>query len=294
MLKPNPNSKQYEVNIASTPQFSIHYHKGVGLFSTHYTYPKNQPIALFLIVRGKSVFIKTGISSPAVPMHTNRCQLFFDEGMNPKISCKSDERWAFFEIRLASSYINELPSSVSSVWDLFINKVKKRKPALLSTADICYTTVLKEVTQSFLSAQFTEPSLQEKYYEAKIREMLLHIMQELLLPSENKPRIPNKHQALVTKAKQVLDRAKAGKDFTIVSIAESLGTNETTLKQAFKKVTGIPIYQYYLDKQMLFAQKLLDEGYSITEVAGKVGYSAVGHFSHQFKKKFGSSPKNFR
>ncbi|MFT3749690.1 MAG: AraC family transcriptional regulator [Agriterribacter sp.] len=69
--------------------------------------------------------------------------------------------------------------------------------------------------------------------------------------------------------------------------------SNTTLKQAFKKVTGTTIYQYYLHKQMLAAKKLLDEGCPVTEVALKVGYSTMGHFSHQFKQKFGTSPKNF-
>ena len=124
--------------------------------------------------------------------------------------------------------------------------------------------------------------------------MLLHLVNELLSPTETKTWLSNKQHMLVSKAKQILDNAKTSRDFTLLRIAESLGTNETTLKQAFKKLTGTTVYQYYLHRQMLVAQKLLYEGYPVKKVALKVGYSTVGHFSYQFKKYFGISPINFK
>ena len=292
--KPNLNQKRHEVNIVSTSLFSIFFHKGTGPFSIHYRYPKNFPLVLFLVGRGSAIFVKTGCSPLPVRVHTNRSQLFFERGINPKLSFNGTEKWEFFEISLSASLLGDLPVSLSPTWDLFMKNVTKRKPAILSTSNLYYRAALKDISYALLSEQFTEPSLQEKYFGLKIKEMLLYLVHELLSPAETKTRLYKKHNTLALKAKQILDKAKTSRAFTLQTLAESLGTNETTLKQAFKKTTGTTIYQYYLHKQMLAAKKLLNEGYPVTEVALKVGYSAIGHFSYQFKQQFGISPKNFR
>lgn len=292
--KPTPNQELHGVNIVSTSLFSIFFHKGTGPFSIHYQYPKNFPLALFLVSRGSAIFVKTGASPLPVQIQSHRFQLFFEKGINPKLSFKGTEKWEFFEIRLSASLLDELPGSVCTTWDLFMNNVTKRNPAILSTSDLYYRAALKDISYALLNEQFTEPLLQEKYFEIKIKEILLHLVNELLSPTGTKTWLYNKHHALALKAKQILDGAKTSRDFTLQTLAESLGTNETTLKQAFKRLTGTSIYQYYLHKQMLIAKKLLREGYPVTEVAFRVGYSAIGHFSYQFKQQFGVSPKNFR
>lgn len=292
--KPNLNRMRHEVNIVSASLFSIYYHKGRGPFSTHYRYPENFPLALFLLSRGSPIFVKTRASPLPVQIHASSFQLFFENGINPKLTFNGTQTWEFFEIRLSASLLEEIPTSVCAAWGLFMNNVTKRKPTVLSTSNLYYKAALKDIFYAFLSERFTEPSLQEKYFEIKVKEMLLHMVHELLVHTGTTTRLFNKQHTLVLKAKQILDKATTSRDFTLPAMAESLGTNETTLKQAFKKITGVTIYQYYLHRQMLVAQKLLGEGYPVTEVALKVGYSTVGHFSYQFKEKFGTSPKNFR
>jgi len=244
--------------------------------------------------RGSAVFVKTGVSPVPVQIQANEFQLFFEGGINPKLSFKETGKWEFFEIRLSASLLGDLPVSVSPAWDVFVNNVAKRKPALLSNSNLYYRSALKDISYALLHEQFTEPSLQEKYFELKIREILLYLVYELLSPTETKTWLYNRHYKLALKAKKIIDKAKTSRDFTLQALSESLGTNETTLKQAFKRLTGASVYQYYLQKQMLVAKKLLHEGYPVAEVASRVGYSAVGHFSYQFKRKFGISPKSFK
>jgi AraC-like DNA-binding protein len=65
----------------------------------------------------------------------------------------------------------------------------------------------------------------------------------------------------------------------------------TKLKTDFKKLYGIPIYEYYQKNRMQRAKLLLMEGkYSIKEVGIKVGYSNLSHFAGSFKKEFGQLP----
>lgn len=65
----------------------------------------------------------------------------------------------------------------------------------------------------------------------------------------------------------------------------------TKLKTDFKKLYGMPIYEYYQKNRMQRAKLLLMEGkYSIKEVGIKVGYSNLSHFAGSFKKEFGLLP----
>ncbi len=65
----------------------------------------------------------------------------------------------------------------------------------------------------------------------------------------------------------------------------------TKLKTDFKRLYGMPIYEYYQKNRMQRAKMLLMEGkYSIKEVGIKVGYSNLSHFAGSFKKEFGLLP----
>ncbi|MBX2923225.1 MAG: helix-turn-helix transcriptional regulator [Chitinophagaceae bacterium] len=290
--KPNPDRKRNEVNIVSTPLFSISFYRGAGSFSIHSQHQKNFPLALVMVCRGQSVSVKTS-ASLAVPIHINRCQLFFEKGLNPKFSYKGSENWEFFEIRMSPSLLNGLPI-VCPAWNSFMKKLAKNKAAILSDLNIYYRNTLKDTAYSLLNEQFAELTLREKYFYVKVQEILLHVLQELLLSAEANVVATAKQQLLASKIKQILDKAQTSKDFTMQSLSKDLDTNETTLKQSFKIVTGTTIYQYYLHKQMKLAQQLLSNGFPVADIAIKVGYSTVGHFSHQFKKYFGTNPNNFR
>ncbi len=291
--KSNLARKTNEVNIASTSLLYIFLHRGTGSFSIQRQYQKGFPVTLIMVSKGYAVSVKTNAALP-VEIHANRCQLFFEKELNPKFLYKGPVKWEFFEIRISLSLLKELPASLCPAWDYFIKKVVKNKAAVLSDSNIYYRNALKDITYSLLNEEFAELALREKYFKVKVLEILLYVMQELLAPTETNAGITNRERILTSKTKRILDKAQTSRAFTIQSLARVLDTNETTLKQSFKKVTGISIYQYYLHKQMMLAQQLLNEGLPVSSVALKVGYSAVTHFSHQFKKYFGTSPGSFK
>jgi AraC-like DNA-binding protein len=78
---------------------------------------------------------------------------------------------------------------------------------------------------------------------------------------------------------------------TIGELSKISAMSPTKLKNDFKNVYGLPIYEYYQKNRMLKAKSLLLEGkYSIKEVGMKVGYSNLSHFANTFKKEFGILP----
>jgi AraC-like DNA-binding protein len=78
---------------------------------------------------------------------------------------------------------------------------------------------------------------------------------------------------------------------TIDELSRISAMSPTKLKNDFKALYGLPIYEYYQKNRMLKAKSLLVLGeYTIKEVGIMVGYSNLSHFANTFKKEFGFLP----
>lgn len=79
--------------------------------------------------------------------------------------------------------------------------------------------------------------------------------------------------------------------FTIKELARKVAMNECYLKKGFKTVTGRTIHEYQQELRIDRAKELLQqEGHSVTDVAGILGYSSISHFSTAFKRVTGMKP----
>lgn len=78
-------------------------------------------------------------------------------------------------------------------------------------------------------------------------------------------------------------------------LATMVGTNECTLKSAFKQEFGVTVFQCLFDRRMaLAATYLWDSTLSIAEVGLLLGYDYQSHFCTAFKRKYGMSPTEYR
>jgi len=84
------------------------------------------------------------------------------------------------------------------------------------------------------------------------------------------------------------------KHTTIPELAKRVGINQQKLKQGFKAIYDKTIFNYLRDERLNAAKMLIIDGsYSISDIAGRVGYSNKGHFAKRFKEKFGVRPKDY-
>ena len=68
-------------------------------------------------------------------------------------------------------------------------------------------------------------------------------------------------------------------------LAKEFALSESTLKRHFKAVFGKTMYEYYLEKKMDLARKLLQEKkVTVSETAYMLGYEKVSAFISMFKK----------
>ena len=81
----------------------------------------------------------------------------------------------------------------------------------------------------------------------------------------------------------------------MANIAKAVALSESTLKRYFKLIYGKSIYEYYLNRKMEMAKTLLLQNpFSVNEVAELMGYEKVSHFIEIFKKHHGCSPGSIK
>ena len=81
---------------------------------------------------------------------------------------------------------------------------------------------------------------------------------------------------------------------TLQKLANEVGLNLKKLKEGFKQIYGDTVYSFLFDYKMEYARKLLESNrFNVNEVGIQVGYSTSSHFIAAFKKKFGTTPKQY-
>jgi len=81
----------------------------------------------------------------------------------------------------------------------------------------------------------------------------------------------------------------------IPELARMVNISETKLKNNFKTVYGLPIYQYFQKARMRAAREVLEKHTaSIKQVARELGYTNLSNFSTAFRKEFGVLPSELK
>lgn len=109
----------------------------------------------------------------------------------------------------------------------------------------------------------------------------------------NRRRVQPRHREIVFAARDHLD-SQLQNPPTIAELSRIVGTNEFTLKQAFKATLGTTIFAYVSRRRMAHATFLLQQGMTVSLAAQEVGYGCVRSFSAAFRRQTGSPPSAIR
>ena len=100
------------------------------------------------------------------------------------------------------------------------------------------------------------------------------------------------HASRIAKSIQQI-RARFREPLVVRELAEVAGMSQSSFHEHFKSVTGTTPLQYQKDLRMIEARALLARGVTSVSVAGfEVGYESPTHFSRDYSRKFGCSPKH--
>jgi len=81
---------------------------------------------------------------------------------------------------------------------------------------------------------------------------------------------------------------------SLKELAMEIGLSLPKLKEGFKHIYGESVFNFLLDYKLEFARKqLLSKKYNVSEISLQIGYSTASHFISAFKKKYGTTPKQY-
>jgi AraC-like DNA-binding protein len=150
-----------------------------------------------------------------------------------------------------------------------------------------------ELAAASLSSQLTRQLL----FRAKALE-LLAVSLELFTNSsalfgDDNPIQPHERELAEAAMRHI--RAQIATEISTASLARKLGTNRTTLRDAFRRVTGRTMVHFRMECRMeLAASLILSKHKSIANVAHEVGYADSASFCVAFRQYFGRTPGEAR
>ncbi len=137
-------------------------------------------------------------------------------------------------------------------------------------------------------------SLQELYAKAKVYELLSLYFNKnqdseqccpFLDDEENVDKIKNAKQIIID---------NMAEPPSLQELAEQIGLTVAKLNDGFKHIYGDSIFNFLLDYKLEYARKmLLSKRHNVSEISLQVGYSTASHFISAFKKKYGTTPKQY-
>ena len=155
--------------------------------------------------------------------------------------------------------------------------------------------VILQLVSRTISEAKKQKKLSEKMMEALITEIFVLLIRDFDLPEQNESAVSkNEAEMLCFRLMNYIDNHI----YSIRNLRELADTTNYSynyLSNLFKEITGTTLQGYYHNRRLETAQLLLaSEDFTVSEIAGMLGYSSVYPFSLAFKKKFGYPPSEVK
>lgn len=125
-----------------------------------------------------------------------------------------------------------------------------------------------------------------------LRTLILKILLMVIESSENRPR--NREIKIVTHIAHILEKRPSHR-FTVEELAAHAKLSTSYFTALFRQVTGLPPYAYLADCRIKEAKRrLVETSETIAAISKALGYNSPQHFTNQFRKAFGTTPRTFR
>ena len=193
-------------------------------------------------------------------------------------------------IKLLLSHINlKNYREIETLIENYIKSLNEKTPDMLKKACL---DIMKTVTDNLECGEISGQHQIDIESAASADEVSLY-MKNALVHIAGNVEGPEDGSAVIRKAKEFVDE-NFGNDISLEDVAEHVFLNPTYFSRYFKQYAGENFTSYLFKKRINYAKKLLDEHFTIEEVAKKCGYSSTKYFTQSFKKHVGKTPKEYR
>jgi AraC-like DNA-binding protein len=264
-------------------QFSLH------LSSIHLL----RSLSLQLIDKNEGLLSKLSLKNSFLHKMTGIGRLLLKEGqytamntslLKSEVNFEAAQTYQSFNLRLSS----ELLEPFKEVFPVLDSRFDKPLPAQW------LTPLMKQIIYQILHASYEEKTLRF-YFEVKLKEYLFELLQNT---QQEKTGIRFGLTLRETKAIQETHAyilSHLDKHFTITQLARHVQINEYTLKQGFKKLYGIGLFECLQNARLEKARELLIQSDDpIKAIYTQAGYARITSFITAFRRHFGYTPGSLR
>ncbi|MEK0314723.1 AraC family transcriptional regulator [Cohnella sp. 56] len=133
----------------------------------------------------------------------------------------------------------------------------------------------------------------EKETLDEIFEAFIQILDAIFV--DHKSVVENKVQVIVDTIKDVIQSNYANTNLSLQEISDLLKMSPAYVGRIFKKYESVSVADYINEVRLQNAVMLLEKNnWQVNEISDKVGFSSQSYFFKLFKKRFGTTPKDYR
>ena len=163
--------------------------------------------------------------------------------------------------------------------------------------DRCCTVIKASPELNHVFQEVCEEKNKKRLGYLRLKALEIFFLLSEILPQENLEVSVYYPGSTIRKIKELKQELMDSLDtrYSLAERAACYGLSLTTMKDCFKAIYGKPIYAFQKEyKIQMAAQLLLTTQLSISEIAGKIGYSNPNKFSSAFRSIIGMSPREYR
>ncbi|AUC14631.1 AraC family transcriptional regulator [Tenacibaculum sp. SZ-18] len=216
--------------------------------------------------------------------------LLYNPQQNLPLNLEIQPKSSLVSLLVSIKKFHSLFSKEAGYISFLSDENKNRKYYDNATIKPTVLIVLKQIINANVNS-----SLRELYIKGKIYELLsLYFQKDESIEGDYCPFLVDERDvSKIRKAKDIII-SRMAEPPTLQELSNETGLNLKKLKEGFKQVYGDTVYSFLFDYKMEHARKLLESNqYNVNEVGLQVGYSTASHFIAAFKKKFGTTPKQY-
>lgn len=214
--------------------------------------------------------------------------------MNGQNQLYKNEAIKMFNLLISKDFFKQLAIRYPEMFENSYKRYEHGESFYLSPQNIYLSPFIQTVMDDIRLCNIQGVN-SRMYLEAKITECLAMFLQNLGVKEsrEEKVTVNEIIKEKIYEAKDILLNEYMNPP-SLHDLAIRVGTNECTLKKAFREVFNTTVFGYLLNYRLnLAAHYLRDTKKTIQEIATTVGYEHHSHFCTAFKKKYGISPSNY-
>lgn len=131
-------------------------------------------------------------------------------------------------------------------------------------------------------------------YGFVMRKCIYRILELLYEEAQPEPILTPKERLIQPAIEHINKIFYTNDKLHIPELARKCGISETYLRRLFRELHGKSPQTYLISKRMIYAKDLLRSGYTVRKTAIACGYSEPCHFSREFSRYVGISPKRYQ